>query len=121
MPDNAPWINGYECKNWKLYEVLMGSSEMESLCSSLGDSGFFVCAAESEAARKWWTDHKSIDGLLFYDIEQLWAWGLYCIYGVHLEGILTKEWNGHPKESLVLSVFKGVTKSPPFCTVGVVH
>ncbi|MDP3769610.1 MAG: hypothetical protein U1A23_04115 [Candidatus Sungbacteria bacterium] len=118
----APWISMYETRKWTVCTVLFSSPAKEALDASLrrlGDEELFVCGAESEAAARHWGRNQSVTGLLFYDLEQLWAMELDKVYGVSEVGVLTTEWNGHPPGSLVMSVFRGVTEQPPFITVGI--
>lgn len=120
----APWISVYEPKKWSVYTVAVSSPENQTLHASLrrlGDEELLVCGAESEAAARHWKRNHSVEGVLFYDAEQLLAMEFDRVYGVSVVGILTAEWNGHPVGSLVMSVFKGVTEQPPFLTIGIAN
>lgn len=119
---NEPWISAYKQKDWIVYEVPLESEEWRKLKESLReleDHELFVCAAESEYAADRWKQTQSVKGVLFSDIEQLWAMNLDKVYGVSQVGLLTKEWKGHPVGSLVMIVYRGVMEEPKFFTVGV--
>lgn len=118
--DDMPWISAYKPKEWTLHEIKLHSEEFIALFSALEEvyeSELFVCAAESEAASNRWNERKSVEGMLFHDMEQILAMNLDRVYGVHDVSHLKKEWNGHPAGSLVMIIYKGADTEQPFFTV----
>lgn len=102
----------YKPRKWKMYEVEIGGVEYNHLCDCdiVGreeDLGLKVCGASSPMALDWFDKKNSVDGLLFYDTEQV-AMGLDSVYGVMLSGPLLKEWRGHSVGAIVLMITKGV-------------
>ncbi len=117
---DTPWISAYQPKEWTLHEVPLQSDDWEELNIHLKeDPLLFVCGAESKMAADLWKSDKSLRNVLFYDVEQLWSMNFDTVYGVDRVGILKKEWLGHPVDSFVLILCKGVTNDPPFFTVAV--
>ena len=113
------WAKQYETKSWTKYEVTVWSDDYKKLSSLFEKSDLVCCGEESPMAEEFWELVHSVEGLFFYDTEQIIGMGMDAVYGVSDFGILTKEWRGNPAGSLVLSVYSGVTKNPPTVTVGV--
>jgi len=117
----TPWITPYQPREWTVYQVFVPSDDWLTLTESLRrveDHELLVCGAESEMAAERWKEKNSVDGVLFYDIEQLWAMNLDVVYGADV-GILTEEWKAHPAGSLVMTTYRGVRAEPRYMTIGV--
>lgn len=113
------WIKLYVPKQWVTYDLAMSSQEYKELMALLEESSLCVCGEESEMAVNHWRRNKSLDGLLFYDTEQILGMNMDKVYGVSEIGVLKREWKGHPAGSLVMSVYSRVREDPPVVTVGV--
>jgi len=114
------WFSSYETRQWTLHKVPFASNDKKDFDSSLkvlGDTELLVCGEGSPLAESRWNRSRSLEGLLFYDVEQLLAMDLDTVYGVDEVGILTNEWKGHPVGSLAMSIFKGVNEEPRCLTI----
>jgi len=109
------WIDAYQPRSWTLHRIdISFTTELDSL---LAESGLEVCGGESQVAAAYWERTKSVENMLYFDMEQLLGMDLDRAYGVDRVGILTAEWQGHPAGSLVMSIYRGVRDTPPQLTV----
>lgn len=114
-----PWVDAYEPHEWTVHTITL--QEAEALTKKLRpirDGEVVVCGAESPAAADHWRREGNVDRVFYYDFEQM-AMGLDKTYGVADFGVLLEPWNGHQAGALVLSVYSGVTKTPPSMTAAV--
>lgn len=109
----------YQPKNWKKYEVVVHSEQYKKLSSLLAESNLECCGEESDVAMRVFNRNHSVEGLFFFDTEQILGMDMDKAYGVDRFGILIAEWMGHSAGSLILSVYSGAEKDPPTVTVGV--
>ncbi len=116
----APWLNDYEPRSWKQYEVDVDARAEQPPTVPCED--FVVCALESLKAALHW--RKQQDGLpvspaFYYDVEQLLGADFDDVYAVEPLVRLSEDWNGHPKGALVLLTYRGcrgIDTSKPFFT-----
>jgi len=104
----------YVPKEWAVCEVDIG--EYQELRFILGPTEFKSCGSDSCLAMEYFTRRGSVEGLFFFDTEQIFM-NLDKVYGEMALGRLEREWRGHPVGSLVFIVAKGVDEGK--FTVGV--
>ena len=119
-PTEKPWIKDYQGHEWKTYEIpVTDQGEIDQLQNSsepVSDHDLYVCAAESEAAQQRWETSRSTTNVLYHDYEQELVLGFDQTYGVGEVRKLTQDWKTHKKGALVMVVYRGVDKNPPFFT-----
>jgi hypothetical protein len=105
MPNKPmPWIDVYDEKEWEVHRFPWDSKQMPA--TEEPATPYLVCGAESPMAENHWRHAQSVEGLFLYDLEQIAA-------GTELAGgrgpkVLTEDWQGHPKGSLVFESYAGV-------------
>ena len=130
-PKDWIWIDEYEPRNWvAVYELPFApgdGGEYEDLTGMIEKPPFSICAAESVAAESYWRQNQTVEGLFFYDFEQM---AMECsgfdldlvnavVWGPSDIGVLMQEWRGQPAGSLIYSFYRGVNNDPPLITVAV--
>ena len=90
----------YTPHKWKMYELYI-TNECRGLENILEKTELDSCGAGSQVSIDHFHRTGSVDGLFFYDTEQIFM-DLDKIYGVMKFGRLTREWRGHPIGALVL-------------------
>lgn len=116
----TPWLDDYQAKKWTVYKVDAVSSDYAKFNSLVGKTDIYVCGAESERAKELWENGRR-EKILYFDFEQLFGMDMDQVYGVGSVGVLTEEWMGHPAGSLTMSVFRGITDSPPTIAVAIAN
>lgn len=99
----------YTPRDWEVYELEI-DSEWRELQKLTETTGLTSCGASSAFALDHFKRTSSIDGLFFYDTEQIFM-DLDTVYGELFLGKLTQEWRGHPVGSLVFAVTRITEKS----------
>lgn len=109
----------YTPRNWKVYELEIGDDyrTLRELLTSTEETGLKSCGSSSEVAIDHFKRTGSVEGLFFFDTEQIFMDLDDVVYGQMALGKLTQEWRGHPAGSLVFAVAKGVDEGK--FTIGV--
>lgn len=108
-----PWLDVYAVHEWTVHEVRIPSAVYDALMAALEEKEIIASfQGESERAAEWWRDQQSLDGLgMFSDVEQLLGMGLDKVHYLFHEGVLAKEWSGHPAGLLVLAALTDSTNA----------
>lgn len=106
----------YIPREWDVYEVEI-DGEYRLLRELLEKADLISCGSDSKLAQERFGHTGSIEGLFFFDVEQIFMNLDKSTYGVMNIGVLTEEWRDHPIGSLVLVVAKGAPEGK--FTVGV--
>ena len=109
----------YTPRNWAVYELEIGVEyrTLRELLTSTEETGLKSCGSSSQVAIDHFERTGSIEGLFFFDTEQVFMDLDDVVYGQMALGKLTQEWRGHPAGSLVFAVTKGVDEGK--FTIGV--
>lgn len=106
---SMPWIDNYETREWVVHELPWSNDKRSYPPVCPLKIHFTVCGAESQYAAAHWRNAKSLDGVFYYDMEQMAA-GLDTTYGMDYEQpkALAVDWKDHKAGALVVRIFKGV-------------
>lgn len=106
----------YTPREWKVYELEIRCEAYEELRALLLPTDLKSCGADSQYAKNHFMRTGSVDGLFFFDTEQIFM-DMDKTYGEMALGHLSQKWGLHPEGSLVFVVAKGAGEGK--FTVGV--
>lgn len=115
--DTIDLTTEYTPREWEVCEIEI-NGEYRTLKEILSQEevGLFSCGANSSIAIDHFEKTGSVEGLFFFDTEQIFM-DLDKVYGQMDLGKLTQVWKDHPVGSLVFVVAKGAPEGK--FTVGV--
>ncbi len=109
----------YTPREWILEEVTITQElrDLDACLSTEQESGLTSCGSDSEYARRRYEQTGSLDGLFFYDTEQIMMGCGRSHFGQMRLGRLISSWRGYTPGTLIFVIAKGVDEGK--FTVGI--